>query len=176
MAAIAAIGDESRARKTSGENQQFNGATCSAAARAIIQNVQSGLSICGDGACADNCAGMNDDDPSSGRAAAVYTGGIGVCWIGGTIIGCAGTAAATHDDIADGTGKGRSTKTIAKRCGVPSVATVATATAVAPTATARVLRVTGRIGVGTATTRITRRSASIATVGQTFDGVVDHRT
>ena len=75
-----------------------------------------------------------------------------------------------------GAGEGCSTKTIAERRGVPGIATVAAATAVAATATARVLSVTGRVGVGATATRITRRSASVATVGQSFDGVVDDRT
>src|ERR1700693_5833403 len=116
---------------------------------------------------------MNDDDPASGSAAAVYTSRIAVCWIGRTIIGCAGTTAATHDEIANGAGERRSTKAIAKRCSVPSVATVTAATAIATPCTARVISVTGRIGVGAATTRITRRPTGVATVGQSFHTVVD---
>src|ERR1700736_1334278 len=119
---------------------------------------------------------MDNDDPAPGRAAAVYTGRVTVCWIGCPIIACAGPPATTHNDVADGTREGRSTKTIAERCSVPGVATVAATTPIAAASSPRVLSVTDRVSVRAATTRIARRSASVATAGKSFNTAVEQCT
>src|SRR6202011_2598046 len=119
---------------------------------------------------------MDYDDPTSGRAAAVYTGQVTVCWIGCPIIACAGATAATHNDIADGTRERGPAKTIAERCRVPGVATVAATTPISASSAPRVLSVTSRVGVRAATTRIARRSASVATVGKPFNTAIEQRT